>query len=142
MTFVSTFFMLCAVLFALSVQAQSDAMPTALTQQAGDATRGAASVRNREGGHCVLCHAVPGVAERMSGNIGPPFAGVGARLTVPQLRLRVVNNAALNPATIMPAYHVVGEATERSRVATAFIGKPVLPAQEIEDIVAYLATLK
>lgn len=116
-----------------------DALPAALTALPGDAARGSSLVRSREGGHCILCHSVPELPAREAGNIGPPLAGVGTRLSAAQLRLRVVDNAALNPATVMPSYH---RTTGLQRVGAAYSGKPVLTAQEVEDVVAYLLSLK
>ena len=92
---------------------------------------------NREQSACVLCHAIAG--EAVSGNIGPPLAGVGARLSVAQLRLRIVDSARVNPQTPMPAYYRTEDLTQ---VASAYRGKPVLNAQEVEDVVAWLATLR
>ena len=103
----------------------------------GDAVRGRAVAVNREQSGCVLCHAIPG--EKVTGNIGPPLAGVGARLTVPQLRLRMVDSTQINPQSPMPAYYRVDGLTQ---VAAAYRGKPVLNAQEIEDVVAWLASLR
>jgi sulfur-oxidizing protein SoxX len=103
----------------------------------GDAARGRAIVGNREQSGCVLCHAVAG--EPVSGNIGPPLAGVGARLSAEQLRLRIVDSTRINPHTPMPAYHRVDGLTQ---VAAAYRGKPVLNAQEVEDVVAWLSTLR
>ena len=90
-------------------------------------------------GNCLLCHAMPFPAERFQGDLGPPLAGVGARLAEGQLRLRMVDSTRLNPDTIMPAYHRVDGL---ARVAAAFRGKPVLTAQQVEDVVAYLLTLR
>lgn len=126
-------------LFLCMPSAAVDSLPVALTAQPGDLVRGDLLVKTREGGHCILCHAVPGVPERESGNIGPPLGGVGARLSAGQLRLRVVNNASLNPATVMPSYH---RTEGLQRVGGAYVGKPVLSAQEVEDVVAYLQSLK
>ena len=86
-----------------------------------------------------MCHGLPDLPDRETGNIGPPLAGVGARLSAAQLRLRVVDNAALNPTTVMPSYH---RTTGLQRVGAAYAGKPVLTAQEVEDVVAYLLSLK
>ena len=93
----------------------------------------------RDPANCLLCHAIPDPAARFAGDLGPPLAGVGGRLTIPQLRLRVADIIRLNPATIMPSYYRVDGL---SLVASAYRGKPILTAAEIEDIVAYLATLR
>jgi L-cysteine S-thiosulfotransferase len=114
-----------------------DAIPQPLTAEPGDAARGRKVVTNREVGACLLCHAVPG--ERTSGNIAPTLAGAGARLSAAQLRLRVVDSSRVNPDTPMPAYYRIEGLTQ---VAAAYRGKPVLSAQQVEDVVAFLATLK
>jgi len=93
----------------------------------------------RDPANCILCHAIPDPTVRFSGDLGPPLAGVGARLTVAQLRFRVADIIRLNPATIMPSYYRV----EGFRlVAPAYRGKPILTAAELEDVVAYLASMK
>ena len=119
--------------------AQPDSLPQSLTGQPGDAARGRAIVANRTVGLCLLCHSGPIPEERFQGNLAPSLAGAGARSTPGQLRLRLVDAARLNPDTIMPPYYRVDGLT---RVAKNFQGKTILTAQQIEDVVAYLATLK
>jgi sulfur-oxidizing protein SoxX len=121
------------------VAIQGDAIPTALTGAPGDPARGRAIVADRTKGLCLLCHAAPIPEERFQGDIGPGLAGVGARLSPAQLRLRLVDGRALNPDTIMPSYYRIDPGP---RVGAGFAGKPVLDAQGIEDVVAYLATLR
>jgi sulfur-oxidizing protein SoxX len=116
-----------------------DAIVAPLAGLAGDVARGAAVVRNRETANCLICHAIPDARERFMGDVGPPLAGVGSRLTQGQLRLRLVDPTLLNPAAVMPAYHRVAGLVN---VDPRHRGQPVLTAQEIEDVVAYLATLK
>jgi L-cysteine S-thiosulfotransferase len=103
----------------------------------GDAGRGGAIVAARET-NCVLCHEVPGLAGP-AGNVGPPLAGVGARLSPAELRVRIVDSTRLNPATVMPSYRRVDGL---NRVPAELRGQPVLSAQQVEDVVAYLGTLK
>ena len=103
---------------------------------AGDPGRGREVVIGRES-NCVLCHEVPGV--RVFGNLGPALAGVGSRLDAVQLRTRIEDSTRVNPETIMPSYHRV---EGLSRVAPEYRGKPALTAQQVEDVVAYLETLK
>jgi len=117
--------------------AQLDEIATPLTAVAGDATRGSKLFVSREGGHCILCHAIPGAP--VAGNIGPPLNGVGARLHAAQLRRRVVDITVIRPDTTMPAFHRV---EGLQRVAAEYRGKPALSAQDVEDIVAYLSTLR
>jgi L-cysteine S-thiosulfotransferase len=114
-----------------------DAIRERLAPSAGDAARGKAVVIARDS-NCLLCHAVPD-AGRAMGNIGPPLAGVGARLSEGQLRLRIVDSMRLNRDTIMPSYYSVDGL---HLVAEAWRGKPVLTAQQVEDTVAYLLTLR
>jgi sulfur-oxidizing protein SoxX len=90
-------------------------------------------------GNCLLCHAVAETGVRFMGDIAPPLSGVGARLSEGQLRLRIVDSSRLNPETVMPSYYKVDGLV---RVAPAWRGKPVLTAQQIEDVIVYLKTLK
>jgi len=116
-----------------------DAIPQPLANQPGDAARGRAIVANRSVGLCLLCHSGPIPEERFQGTLAPSLAGAGTRWSVPQLRLRIVDGARLNPDTIMPPYY---RTTGLQRVAKQFEGKTILTAEQIEDVVAYLATLK
>ena len=104
-----------------------------------DPARGRAVLLNRETGNCLICHRLDSSSERSQGEIGPPLDGVGARLDAGQLRLRLVDQSRLNPDTLMPPYYRVDGLT---RVAPKFAGKPALSVLEIEDVIAYLATLK
>jgi sulfur-oxidizing protein SoxX len=117
----------------------ADGIPEAIGGAAGDADRGRALILGRESANCVLCHAVPDPGVRFSGDLGPPLGGIARSLSVAQLRLRVVDNMRVNPATIMPSYYRI-EGVDR--VASAYRGKTILDASQVEDIVAYLATLK
>jgi len=116
-----------------------DAIPQPLADKPGDAARGRAIVANRSVGLCLLCHSGPLAEERFQGNLAPSLAGAGGRWSVAQLRLRIVDGARLNPDTIMPPYY---RTTGLVRVAKPFEGKTILTAEQIEDVVAYLATLK
>jgi len=116
-----------------------DAIPASLTGKPGDPARGLAVVANRTLGLCLLCHSGPIPEERFQGNLAPSLAGAGARWSEGQLRLRLVDAARLNPDTIMPPYY---RTTGLQRVAKPFEGKTILTAEQIEDVVAYLATLK
>lgn len=106
---------------------------------AGDAVRGAELVANRAPAACVLCHAVPGVPAYQSGQLAPDLAGVGARWSADELRQRLVAPERVNPDTIMPSY---ARTQGFERVTPALVGRPILDAQQIEDVVAYLAGLK
>jgi sulfur-oxidizing protein SoxX len=122
---------------AATFETVGDTIPKPLAAEPGWPERGRSIVVNRDQGGCTLCHEVPG--ETRFGNIAPSLAGVGVRLSVAQLRLRVADSSRVNPATPMPAYYRTEGLTQ---VAAAYRGKPVLTAQQVEDVVAWLATLK
>ena len=113
-------------------------MPKPLTAIPGDPKRGREIVAGRDA-NCLFCHAIPETGERFMGNIGPPLSGVASRLTAGQIRLRIVDPTLVNRDAVMPAYYRTEALNE---VAQAYRDKPVLTAQEIEDVVAYLMTLK
>ena len=115
-----------------------DAVPSSLTGPPGDPVRGRAIVVKREY-TCLLCHAGPFPEERFQGNLSPDLRGTGTRWSAGQLRLRMVDATRLNPATIMPSFYRVDGL---NRVAPAWRGKPILTAEQIEDVVAYLQTLR
>jgi sulfur-oxidizing protein SoxX len=115
-----------------------DSIMESLTGAPGDATRGRALVLERTS-TCILCHSGPFPEEKFQGDLAPSLAGAGSRWSEGQLRLRLVNASRLNPATTMPSYYRVDGL---ERVAPAWRGKPILSAEQIEDIVAYLATLR
>lgn len=112
------------------------ASPAAAT---GDAARGAAIAASRQQGLCVLCHALPGQPAPFQGDIGPPLAGVGARLSPDQLRERLLTPERFNPDTVMPSY---GRTDGLQRVAPALRGQPLLSPAQVDDVVAWLANLK
>ena len=117
---------------------ESDAIQASLAPDPGDPLRGRELISGRDA-NCLLCHAVAETGVRFMGDIAPPLSGIGARLSEGQLRLRIVDSSRLNPETVMPSYYKVDGLV---RVAPAWRGKPVLTAQQIEDVVAYLKTLK
>ncbi len=138
-----------AVLFAaLSMTARADelrpytvvgdAIPQSLTGTPGDPVRGRAIVVARQN-TCLLCHSGPFPEEKFQGNLSPDLKGTGSRWSEGELRLRLVDAAKLNAATIMPSYYRVDGLT---RVAAPFRGKPILTAGQIEDVVAFLKTLR
>ena len=116
-----------------------DAIDTPLTATPGDAMRGRAIVANRRVGLCLLCHAGPIPEERFQGNLAPDLAGSGSRASIGQLRLRLVDARRLNPDSVMPAYY---QTENLALVPPALRGKPILDAQQIEDVVAFLHTLE
>jgi L-cysteine S-thiosulfotransferase len=115
-----------------------DGIPESLTGMPGDPARGRALVLDRAS-TCILCHSGPFPETKFQGDLAPNLSGSGGRWTTSQLRLRIVDASRLNPATIMPSYYRVDGL---ERVSSSFKGKPILSAEQIEDIVAYLATLK
>jgi L-cysteine S-thiosulfotransferase len=121
------------------IAAASDAIDTPLTSQPGDPARGRGIVESRQLGACLLCHSGPFPEPHLQGSIGPSLAEVGSRLSAGQIRLRLVDARKLNPETVMPPYYVVDGLL---RVGQAWRGKPALSAQQIEDVVAFLTTLR
>ena len=115
-----------------------DAIPQSLTGKPGDPVNGRAIVVKREN-TCLLCHSGPFPEQRFQGDLSPNLKGTGSRWSEGELRLRLVDASRLNPATIMPSYYRIDGL---NRVAANFRGKPVLTAEQIEDVVAYLTTLK
>lgn len=115
------------------------AIPQSLTGVAGDAARGRAIVVSRQRGACLLCHAGPFPDEPGQGDLAPSLAGVGARLDAGELRLRLVLPQRINPQTVMPSYQRVDGL---QRVGSAWRGKPLLSAQDVEDVIALLVTLR
>lgn len=117
----------------------NDGIITPLTAQAGDVNRGREIASSRQIGMCILCHQIPNSPDKFQGDIATQLAGAGARWSVPQLRLRIVDSRRMNAESVMPAYHKVAGL---SRVGAAWRDKPILDAQQVEDVVAWLATLK
>jgi sulfur-oxidizing protein SoxX len=115
-----------------------DAIPQSLTGPGGDAPRGRALVVERSS-TCILCHSGPFPEQKFQGDLAPDLAGSGSRWSEGQLRLRLVDASRLNAATIMPSYYRVDGL---DRVGTLWRGKAILSAEQIEDIVAYLVTLR
>jgi L-cysteine S-thiosulfotransferase len=116
-----------------------DAIPDSITGKKGDPARGRAIVINRHVGLCLLCHSGPFPEERLQGNMAPDLSGAGSRWSEGQLRLRIVDAGRLNADTIMPPYYRIDGL---NRVAANFRGKPILTAEQIEDVVAFLTTLR
>ena len=116
-----------------------NSIPKSLTGKLGDPKNGRAVAINRRKGNCLGCHKMPIPEQPFHGLVGPDLAGVASRLSEGQIRLRVVDSKVVNPDTIMPAFY---RASGFHRVLKKFDGKTVISAQEVEDIVAYLMTLK
>ena len=127
------------LLLALSAAVcANDEIPASLTGAKGDPVRGRALVANRQVGLCLLCHSGPFPEERFQGDLAPDLRSA-ARLTEGQIRQRIVDSGKANPGSFMPAYYRTEGLT---RVAPAYQGKTILSTEQIEDIVAYLRTLK
>ena len=121
-----------------SYQVVGDAISHSLTGAPGDPARGRALVVERSG-TCILCHSGPFPEQKFQGDLAPDLTGSGSRASEGQLRLRLVDASRLNAATIMPSYYRVDGLT---RVGTPWRGKPILSAEQIEDVVAYLVSLR
>ena len=117
---------------------QGDAIVEPLTAMPGDPAKGLEIVTGRDA-NCLLCHSIRETGQRFMGNVAPPLSGVASRLTEGQIRLRVVDPTRINPDVTMPAYY---RTRGLDAVMHQYRGKPVLTAQQIEDVVAYLATLR
>lgn len=140
--------MLAAAIVAMTATAEAEALvaytvvgdgiPQSLTGRPGDAARGRALVLDRTS-TCILCHSGPFPEARFQGDLAPNLAGAGSRWSTSQLRLRLVDASRLNSATIMPSYYRVDGLV---RVGRNWRDKPLLSAEQIEDIVAYLATIR
>jgi sulfur-oxidizing protein SoxX len=114
-------------------------IPKSLTGKPGDAKSGRKVAINRKKGNCLACHKMPIPEQPFHGQIGPDLKGVAERYSAGELRLRVVNPKVVNEASIMPSFY---QNDGFHRVLKKFQGKTVLSAQEVEDVVAYLMTLK
>ena len=117
---------------------ERDAIVEPLTGSPADAGRGRDILTGRDG-NCLLCHAVPETGARFMGNLAPTLSGVAQRLDAGQLRMRVVDSLRINPQTIMPSYYRIDGLEQ---VAAPYAGKPIFSAQQVEDVVAYLLTLR
>ena len=114
-------------------------MPAPLTDTPGNPSRGRVIVSNAANASCLICHAMPIPEEPDHGTLGPPLDGVADRLSEGEIRQRLVDPRRLNPDTLMPAYY----STEGLHgVDTPYRGRTIYTAQEIEDVVAYLMTLR
>lgn len=128
--------------FLTSLSAQptdKDVILAPLSDRPGDAARGRMIVLSRQTGLCILCHSGPFPEERFQGNLAPDLAVSAARLSKEQLRARIVDASQFNPESIMPSYYRKDHFT---RVAPQYAGKSILSAQEIEDVVEFLVSLK
>jgi sulfur-oxidizing protein SoxX len=116
-----------------------DGIPKPLTDEKPNVENGRRIVTERQQGLCVLCHSGPFPEARFQGDLATNLAGTGSRWSEAQLRLRMVDASRLNPQTIMPSYY---RTEALHRVGWQWQGQPVLNAQQIEDVVAFLRTLR
>ena len=105
----------------------------------GDPASGRAIVMNRQVSACLLCHSGPFPDPHLQGMLAPSLSGAGSRLSAADLRLRLTDPARFNPDTIMPSYAAT---TGLNRVGKPWAGKPVLTTAQIDDVVAFLTTLR
>ena len=110
-----------------------------LTEKEGNPDRGRKILQDANNVTCLICHIVPSINEPDQGKIGPSLEGVGSRLTKTQIRLQLLNPKSLNPDSIMPSYY---QTENLYRVAKSYVGKPIYTAQQIEDVISYLYSLK
>ena len=111
-----------------------------LTGQAGDPVAGRVVFANRKLGNCLACHTNSDLSEEsFHGEVGPPMDGVADRWSVAELRGIVTNSKMMFEGTIMPAFYVD---SGYNRLLGDFEGKTILTAQQVEDVIAYLMTLK
>jgi len=120
-------------------QIVGDAIPQPLTETPGDPDRGKIVFSERDQGHCVLCHVVQGLEAEFQGNVGPDLTYVADRLNAGQIRLRIVDYQLVRPGTLMPSYY---RNHDLYQVGEAFADAPILTAEQIEDLVAYLSEMK
>ena len=121
----------------------NDGIPLPLTAQPGNADHGRAIVASRQTGLCLLCHSGPFPEERTQGNLSSDLSGAGSRWTEAQLRLRVADARRLNPSSLMPSFHPAQLPDDAAaHVGRPWRGLPVLSAQQVEDVVAYLKALR
>ena len=106
----------------------------------GNVQRGRSLVIRRDKGNCLACHALPISEEGFHGTLGPPLLTVADRLTAAQLRLRIVDQQSVNPVTVMPSFYK--NPLDINRVGQDYIKMTILTAQEVEDVIAYLLTLR
>jgi len=123
----------------LPYRVDADRIDASLTGHPGDPASGRTLMLDQRTSTCLLCHTGPFPEQRFQGGIGPSLSSVGDRLTPAQIRLRLVDATRVNPETSMPRFYAT---TGLTRVAPAYAGRPVLDAEQIEDLVAFLSTLK
>ena len=116
------------------------AVVTSLTGVPGDAVNGRKVFMNRKQGNCLACHVNAEMSDQtFHGEVGPSLDGVADRWTQAEIRGMIINSKKVFEGTIMPAFYRDSGFT---RILEKFQGKTILKAQQVEDVVAYLLTLK
>ena len=125
----------------MDVKFTDDGVMASLTGVAGDAAKGRAVFSNRKLGNCLACHVNAEQKEHsFHGEVGPTLDGAADRYSEAELRAIVINSKeALTEETIMPGFYSLKLGV---RVNKKFTDKTILTAQQVEDVVAYLSTLK
>lgn len=125
---------------AVSYEIVDGGIPASLTGTPGNPDAGRHTVINRKLGNCLACHVISEVSEQpFHGEVGPPLDGVADRWSEAELRLILVDSKKVFDGTIMPTFH---RTDGLNRVSEKFEGKTILSAAEVEDVLAYLMTLK
>jgi sulfur-oxidizing protein SoxX len=124
---------------AITLKVIDASIPEPLTSQPGDPANGRSVALNGKLGNCVTCHRIPALKEAdFQGEIAPSLEGLAQRYSAAQLRLIVADAKLMFPGTVMPAFH---RNVGLKRVLPEYQGKPILTAQQVEDVVAFLETL-
>ncbi|MGB7932107.1 MAG: sulfur oxidation c-type cytochrome SoxX [Gammaproteobacteria bacterium] len=121
-------------------QVENYEINTLLGGLTGVAERGRVIAGDLLRGNCLACHRLPIPEEDFHGNPGPPLAGIASCQSMGMIHLHIVDQSRFNPETVMPGYY--RPFGQLHRVAAEFRGRTYLSAQEVEDVVAYLSTLK
>ena len=116
-----------------------DEIPLPLSEPAADPVRGAFVFADRDSGHCVLCHQIAGLDATFQGNVGPNLSQVGQRLSPGQLRLRIVDYSRVKENAVMPPYYRL---EGLNQVGVSYLGETALSSEDVENLVAYLSSLK
>ncbi len=119
---------------------KNNKVDVSLTGKPGDPAKGQAVMVNRQLGNCLACHAVEKLnKEPFHGNVGPSLDGVASRMSEGEIRLRVIDGTKVNAETMMPPFYRVDGL---NRVIPRFQGRTILTPEQVEDVVAFLVTIK
>jgi len=116
------------------------AIAASLTGRAGDAQKGRQAIVGRTLGNCIACHEITALKnEPYHGNVAPSLDGIASRMSEGEMRLRIVDGTKVNPDTMMPPFY---RTDGLNKVTKRFQGTTILTAEQVEDVVAYLKTLR